>query len=286
MTAPLTLWRLVGAPPTQGGERAALIRGLRQHLAHAPFWTLRMQITRVQQAYVALHGCAGCLRGRCVVGCYVSLFQRVLRLTLPHLQLHPVAQGFVQRPYTRLVLAVPREQGTTFPDHPFLAPWSDARLTLYWHTNANGRLQLGLLLLVGADGPDPRTVVAEAGWKVRRVMPWVHRRMLRATWPVELPVGGPWPDPQLLLPVMDEPQIAGNTIRLAPSASTHISIHTPPPGQTDAIGVLLRQAIAAGHAHGASGPIRSVADVPNVEPEAVPREGAHAGGEQEFPDVA
>ncbi|NTV65694.1 MAG: hypothetical protein HGA65_19475, partial [Oscillochloris sp.] len=172
------LWRLDGALPP---HPAVLTDGLRLHLAHAPLTTVLVQIGDRRQSYVALAGCAGCTYDRCAPGCRVELLRRLLQQIAPAVCLHRVARGLATRPYTRVVLATPGSRPQPL-DAALLAAWPEARLILTWRS-ARGRLAVGALLAVGADGPSPAVVLRGRGWRTWPMPAHLARRWGRAVMP-------------------------------------------------------------------------------------------------------
>jgi hypothetical protein len=196
MRAQRMLWRLDDVTVDGLTSSEQLAGGLAQHLARSDLHTVLMQISDRQQAYVGLDGCSGCARGRCEIGCHVDLLRRLLKACGGQAaELRPVVGGLATRRYTRLVVAIPTRRARLL-DGELLNAWPEARLTLHWRG-----VRVAALLLVGADGPGPATIVREWGWRGLSVPVWVVRRWVCRPMPPALRWSGRWRGvPTLLLP--------------------------------------------------------------------------------------
>ena len=197
--SPRRLWRLISAPDEPLTKSELLTAGLQLHARHATLDSLLVRIGSEQQRYLVLTGCSGCAQERCEPGCRVELLRRLLGRHAPHLRLQIVPGGLAPRPYRWAALASPGSSALLPMD--LLQPWPEARLLVSWRPGRrDSAVIVALLLLVGADGPDPRWALRELGWR-----PWAlpHRLLLR--WggiavPPPLPVGRPGgPPPTLFL---------------------------------------------------------------------------------------
>jgi hypothetical protein len=194
-----TLWRIECVRDDTSGDLDALTAGLRLHVVHSPLLTVAMQIGEEQRCYLLLEGCAGCSGDRCRVGCPAALLRRLVASENLGLTLRAVAppQGFARRPYTRGAFAWPGP-GSQPLDSALLAPWTDARLAIYWRRYGS-TICTSLLLLAGADGPAPREVLQCHDWRACAAPALVLQRWRQATLPPVLPFGAPWPGPLFLL---------------------------------------------------------------------------------------
>ena len=158
------LWRLTYAHGEPLTRPEMLTAGLQLHARYATLDSLLVRIGTEQQRYLMLMGCGGCTQERCEPGCRVELLRRMLGRHAPHLRLQIVAGGLAPRPYSRAALAFPGS-GATLPVD-LLRPWSEARLLVSWRPGrGDSAMMVALLLLVGADGPDPRQAIRELGWR-------------------------------------------------------------------------------------------------------------------------
>ena len=192
-----SLWRLDGATvPLAQPDR--LEQGLRLHLQHAELTAVLMRIGDQQQAYVALRGCAGCVQGRCVPGCYVELLRRLLRACDAG-TLHAVAGGLATRPYRRVALAWPTAKAQPL-ECLSLAPWPEARISIHWRGGSQ-QIACTALLAVGADGPEPAEALRAAGWRAWGLPGTLGRKLANSPIPPSLPFPRTWPHaPALLWP--------------------------------------------------------------------------------------
>jgi hypothetical protein len=194
---------------------ALLTDGLALHLQHAPLTSLLVQRGGQGTAFLALGGCGACPTERCSLTCPAELLRCTLRAAWgPGVRLRPLPDGLLPVPYTRLVLATPTPDAQPLTGD-LLQPYAEARLLSHAH---QGRL--GALLAVGADGPDPATVVRARGWQVWPIPPWATA-WARAWWagrgvravptrPTRLP-------PALLLPGAPEMEVPPLTVTLPPA---------------------------------------------------------------------
>jgi hypothetical protein len=166
-----TLWRLDVAGREGMGDHEKLVSGLRRHLAHAPLQTLLVQRGGQQRAYIALEGCARCADGRdtCVAGCYVRLFERMLRASIGSITLRHVAHGLQPQPIDTLLLAWPTPVAQEL-DHTLLQPYENARLVLHWQRRRAAHA-LVALLTVQANNSDAAATLAALGWQTRAISP-------------------------------------------------------------------------------------------------------------------
>lgn len=202
----VTLWRVEGGVTSATSVRSeALVLGMRRHLDYAPLYSSLVHINGRQQAYIALEGCPGCVHGRCDVGCRAEALRRTLRAAYGEsLSLSIVRRGLAPRPYQRcyvlnplVVASVPLLDGT------LVKAWPEARLTLAWNGSVKTKQALSAVLYVGADGPDPCEVVADAGWKAQKRPILPMRGVPNVPTDDLVAVGARllWPrDPWLLLP--------------------------------------------------------------------------------------
>jgi len=158
-----SLWRLDGATAATLIQPARLEQGLRLHIAHTELTTVLMQIGDQQQSYVAIPGCEGCAYGRCTPGCYVELLRRLMHVCFDACTLRAVASGLATRPYRRAVLAWPTAKAESLASMA-LASWPEARLIVQWR-GTQRQISSAALLAVGADGPDPASVLRAIGWQ-------------------------------------------------------------------------------------------------------------------------
>jgi len=166
---------LVGAPVPL--NHAALAPGVALHVQHAGLHTLLVQVGPMQRAYITLPACrAECQPGTCLTpGCLAGAFARVLHSTAPQWRLR-VAGALASRPYTRAIVAVPGARAQPLTG-ALLHPWADARVRQRWYAphqrSALPRWRTDVLLLVGADGPDPAAALRALGWEVLALPPAV-----------------------------------------------------------------------------------------------------------------
>jgi hypothetical protein len=208
------------------------------HIRYAPLTTIAIQIGTQQQTYLSTPTCAGCKHRRCTPDCRVQLLRRMLRANGVARDLRPVPHGIQARAYTRLTLAVPGKQAHIL-DGSLLRPWRDARLWTTWRTVA-GRRMVGLALAVGADGPEPASILRELGWRTiampRQVLPHFTTPI-----PPILPFG--WhslPHPFLFLP---QPTPVASVVARIDDA--HESCVEPPEPTDDALLQQASQKLAA-----------------------------------------
>ena len=193
-----SLWRLDGATATPLAQPDRLEQGLRLHLQHAELTAVLMRIGDQQQAYVALRGCAGCVQGRCVPGCYVELLRRLLRACDAG-TLHAVAGGLAKRLYRRVALAWPTAKAEPL-DCLSLAPWPEVRACVHWR-GTQRQVACAALLAVGADGPEPSEVLRAVGWRVWTLPASIGTKLANSPIPSSLPLPRAWPHaPALLWP--------------------------------------------------------------------------------------
>lgn len=206
MSTTRQLWRLCDTElQTSLIEPAELAAGLQLHIAHAALDSVVMRIGTAQQRYLVMTSCAGCAHGRCVPGCRVEMFRRLLLRHTPALTLQHIAGGLATRPYTRVVIALPARRVQLHSD--LLTPWPEARLVVSWRRGKRSAVLASALLIVGPEGPDPGPVLREYGWQ-----PWPVPSALGLRWacapiPPTLPYGRPCPAaPTLLLPSTGQPE--------------------------------------------------------------------------------
>jgi hypothetical protein len=178
---PYLLWRLIGTTPETITQPQRLSEGLALHLRYADLLTVVVQIGERQQAYVALHGCISCGQARCAPSCPVQLLRRLLVACIPGAELQLAMSGLAQRPYRRVVVALPAPTAQPL-DGTLLHAWDEARLQLRWHQGRRG-LCCAALLAVGADGPDPNGVLQTQGWSPRPIEAWLAHRTLQMPMP-------------------------------------------------------------------------------------------------------
>jgi hypothetical protein len=207
-----TLWRIDGWTPLTTLDQPKLSAGLQTHLRHADLHLVTAQIAHKQQHYVALAGCAGCMRGQCAPGCYATLLRRLLRGVCPDLRLHAVQRGLAPRPFAQLCYAVPTPEATPL-EGALLTSWDEARLVLHWQHNSVTPGCAALLAVAGDQ--DAASVLRQQGWRVwwlpRSLLP-LGRRLLNRSLPPDLPYARrtPWA-PTLLFshtsttPTMQQP---------------------------------------------------------------------------------
>jgi hypothetical protein len=194
-----TLWRLDGATDATLVQPLRLEQGLRLHLQHTELTTVLMQIGEQQQSYVAIQGCEGCAHGRCTPGCYVELLKRLLRVCFDAGTLRAVTGGLATRPYRRVALAWPTAKAAPLA-RMALASWSEARLIVQWR-GPQRQISSAALLAVGADGPDPASVLRAIGWQAWTLPGAVGPKLANSALPPSLPFPRAWPHaPTLLWP--------------------------------------------------------------------------------------
>jgi hypothetical protein len=197
------LWRIANLPSQPAGQLDTLAAGLRTHLHFADLQTTLVQIGGRQQAYVALGGCAGCVHGRCVLGCRTELLRRLIQGTLgPQVQLQIVRKGLVRRPYREAWLLCPMPSAEPL-DGDALRGLPEARLTLDWSHHPFFPEQLtGAGLLLSSVETKLKAWFRACGWhalpvRQARLADWLASYHTRS-----LHLRGPWErEPHLLLPV-------------------------------------------------------------------------------------
>ncbi|MBP1466734.1 hypothetical protein EYB53_013540 [Candidatus Chloroploca sp. M-50] len=196
------LWRITipESRPMVPANDAAWCASLRRHLSHAPLTSVRVRIGSTERWYVVSEGCRGCVRDACELGCRGEFLRRMLAEHWPDLRLHLIANGLAVRPYTRVVGALPSR--TSDLQAILRAPWHEARWQVQWHTRRSSPdLHVNLILAVGDDGPDPITVLRQAGWHVLPLPGLLAQRWMTPPLPSGLPISGRWrQQPVLLLP--------------------------------------------------------------------------------------
>lgn len=209
MTTPRLLYRIDGAGDSPPLALETIQEGVRRHLQRADLLSILVQIGRRQQAYVALHGCPGCLSGRCRIGCKVDLLRRTLQGDGgPGWRLALVRNGLSRRPYRQLVALWPTPAAQPLSALA-LRHWPEARLTIHW---AGGRarpeIAVAALLATGA-GPAVAAVLRAAGWRTLP-LPRLSGPILNRPQPAGLPLRLRWPTaPTLLLPQAEPEPPAG-----------------------------------------------------------------------------
>src|SRR6185295_5277792 len=189
------LWRVERdslAPPAL----APFDVGLRLHLEHTDLLTILVRIGDQEQAYLSAVGCDGCWQGRHRSGCSSELLRRLLVATCAQTDLALVPHGLARRPYTRVLLVLPRRQSAPLDDLD-LGRWEQARLIVHWKHGTRG-LTTAALLAVGA-GPEPIPVVRERGWRVRRLPTVLGLRLANAPIPASVVCRRAWLGPPFLL---------------------------------------------------------------------------------------
>lgn len=246
MSAPRLLWRLADLPHQRAYRVDTLAEGLRTHLHYADLQTTLVQINGRQQAYVALAGCAGCVHGRCAVGCRTELLRRLVQGALGlQVQFQLVRKGLARRPYRQALFLWPT--GAARPiDAGLLRDVAEVRLTLHWSHRRLFRERMAVAgLLLSSFAPElPRRLQAY-GWRTvpiarAQLASWVGGDHARP-----LPVRGAWAgEPYLLLPAQPPmlllpPGSTANTSAEAAGERDEQATDTEPAVAEDAFALLL-----------------------------------------------
>lgn len=201
------LFRLELPPTTPSPTDAdALQRGLSLHLRYRSLRSLLVQVGTVQQSYVSLEGCGGCVQGRCELGCPVETMRRTLYAGLhPEAELRRVRTGLVERPATGAFIATPTPEARPL-DGALLHGWEHATLVVNWLPHHPLRLgpqavHAWALCIAGGSGPDLDALLAGYGWTGRQVVPALAVQMRNHPGIATL-AAKPWPHaPWMALPV-------------------------------------------------------------------------------------
>lgn len=210
----------------------ALQRGLSLHLRYRSLRSLLVQIGSVQQSYLSLEGCGGCIQGRCALGCPVETLRRTLYAGLhQEAELRRVRTGLVERSAAVAFIATPTPEAQPL-DGGLLHGWEHATLVVNWLPHHPLRLgpqaiHTWALCIAGGSGPDLTAALAAYGWMVRRVVPALAVQMRNHPGIATL-AAKPWPHaPWLALPV---PATARMTVPVASDTPEHsIELHAEAP---------------------------------------------------------
>jgi hypothetical protein len=210
----------------------ALQRGLSLHLRYRSLRSLLVQVGTVQQSYVSLEGCGGCIQGRCVLGCPVETLRRTIYAGLhPEAELLRVRTGLVERPAVVAYIATPTPKAQPL-DGRLLHGWGHATLVVNWLPHHPLRLgpqavHAWALCIAGGSGPDLAGALADYGWTARRIVPALAVQMRNHPGIATL-AAKPWPHtPWLALPVSVPARI---TVPVASDTPEHpIELHAEAP---------------------------------------------------------
>jgi hypothetical protein len=235
--SPRRLWRLTSVHGEPLTKPELLTAGLQLHARHATLDSLLVHIGSEQQRYLALTGCGGCAQERCEPGCRVELLRRLLGRHAPHLRLQIVMGGLAPRPYRRAALAFPGSSAILPED--LLQPWPEARLLVSWRPRrGDSAVIVTLLLLVGADGPDPHRALRELNWHPWALPNWLLLRWGGIAVPPLLPGGRVGGLPPTLF-------LADRSSELAPPTDGHAGLNHARNQDDQALAAWLQGLIAA-----------------------------------------
>jgi hypothetical protein len=158
------LWRLAGESEPHHDERWA--QGIVVHLRYQPLTTVLVWREQELRRYLVLDGCPRCQPAGCSGICPRSLFQQLLRTSLPGLTLTPVPRIVSGASEQQPIITVPTR--TAYPlDSTFIQQWSAAMLVTTWTQQGGNRapIVVGARLSVQADGPPAAAALRATGWR-------------------------------------------------------------------------------------------------------------------------
>jgi hypothetical protein len=168
------LWRLDGTVQQHDARWAT---GIAIHLRYQPLTTVLAWRQGEQRSYLVLDGCPRCRPDGCMGICPRSLFQQLVRTSLPGLTLTAVPRLTSDRDAQPPVVAVPtRRAGVLSP--AVLAAWASATLITTW-AQAGGpptRITVGARMTVSRSGPAIAQMLRTLGWRVDPLATLLARR--------------------------------------------------------------------------------------------------------------
>jgi hypothetical protein len=168
------LWRLDGSVQ-QDDDRWR--NGIAIHLRYQPLTTVLAWRNGEHRCYLVLDGCPRCRPDGCLGICARSLFQQLVRTSLPGLTLTPVPRLTPDVDAQPPVVAVPTRRAT--PIRPeILAQWSSATLVTTWAQTSGppAPITVGARLTVSRSGPALAPVLRPIGWRVDPLATLLTRR--------------------------------------------------------------------------------------------------------------
>lgn len=187
--APL-LWRVEGEPTTP--DREGWQQGLTLHLLFQPLTLVVARRDGQTRHYLALAGCPSCRPDGCDRVCHRTLFEQLVRTTLPGVTLTPTSRLVPRAGESRRVLASPQGPQAQLLDAAFLAQWAEGRLILtVSRLRAKPQpVQVGVLLAVSPEGINPGQALRARGWRAHPLATRLHRAAFAQPVPTALPLGG------------------------------------------------------------------------------------------------
>jgi hypothetical protein len=158
------LWRLDGELHEPRAERWA--SGIAIHLRYQPLTTVLVWREKELRRYLVLDGCPRCQPAGCSGICARSLFQQLLRTSLPGLTLTPVPRIVSGAREQQPIITVPTR--TAYPlDSTFIQQWRAAMLITTWTQQGGNRspIVVGARLSIPADGPSAAATLRATGWQ-------------------------------------------------------------------------------------------------------------------------
>jgi hypothetical protein len=165
------LWRIDGLPTDLHPDRWA--SGVAIHLRYQPLTTVFAWRNGEHRSYLVLDGCPRCQPCGCTGICPRSLFQQLVRTSLPGITLAPVPRLVAGASEQAAVIALPTRTAELL-DVAFLDQWAAATLVTTWrHAPA---LRVGTRLSVSADGPPLAQALRAVGWQCAPLATWLAQR--------------------------------------------------------------------------------------------------------------
>jgi hypothetical protein len=169
------LWRLDGSILGMHAERWA--SGIAIHLRYQPLTTVLVWREPQVRRYLVLDGCPRCQPGGCTSICPRSLFQQLVRTSLPGITLAPVPHLVAGASEQAPVIALPTRTAGLF-DPAFVGQWAAATLVTTWLQGGGKRpaIRIGARLTVSAAGPPLVPALRAVGWRIDPLGTWLARR--------------------------------------------------------------------------------------------------------------
>lgn len=202
------LWRVEGSPAHIDSD--AWQRGVTLHLLYQPLTTISVRRGGEERRYLMLAGCAQCRPDGCGRMCHRSLFEQLVRTSMPGLSLTPVARLPPPPDERRRLVAAPKRADARPLGAEFLRQWEAGRVVTTWsRLRAEARpVRVGARLSLAAPGPDPAAALRERGWQARPIDALLTGPAFCA--PVPPPVSGGARAGEPLLDALRDPrQLAG-----------------------------------------------------------------------------